>query len=113
MALLDEISPSYYGEDRLTLTLTDPDQLLRVFEPVLVSVDYSGADPQGVMLPLEMTVTGPDGALVVRQSLTRFAPSSLAFTPVAVGSHLVRLAECFHNKWFGALVLDITGDSDS
>lgn len=110
MALLDDIAPSYYGEDRLLLTLTDREQLLRAFAPVLISVSYTKAAPQGVVLPLEMTVTGPGGGLLTRRVFDRFAPSSLAFTPIESGSHLVRLAECFHNKWFGVLELEITGD---
>lgn len=110
MALIDDIAPSYYGEDRLVLTLTDREQLLRAFEPVLITVSYAKALPQGVVLPLEMTVTDPGGALLDRRTFERFAPSSLSFTPIEAGSHLVRLAECFHNKWFGALELEITGD---
>lgn len=110
MPLLDDISPSYYGADRLRLTLTDPNQLLQSFRPVLVSIDYSKTLPEGTMLPLEFTVTGPHNALLVRTVFRRFRPSSLAFTPREGGTHLVRLAEQFHNQWFGKLVLEITGD---
>jgi hypothetical protein len=110
MALLDDISPSYYGEDRLRLTLTDPAQLLQVFTPVLISVDYSRTLPEGVVLPLEFTVTTARNVRVVSTIFRRFQPASLAFTPREGGSHLVRLAEQFHNQWFGALVVEITGD---
>jgi hypothetical protein len=110
MGLLDDIAPSYYGEDRIRLTLTDPDQLLQAFTPVLITVDYSRCLPEGVVLPLEFTVTAPSTANAVRTVFRRFAVAGLAFTPREGGSHLVRLAEQFHNHWFGTLVLDITGD---
>jgi hypothetical protein len=110
MSFLDEISPSYYGEDRIRVTLTDSDQLLQTFTPVLISVDYSATLPEGVVLPLEFTVTGPSGEQVTRTVFRRFQPSGLTFLPREGGSHLVRLAEQFHNQWFGSLTLDIAGD---
>lgn len=110
MSFLDDISPSYVGEDRLRLTLTDPDDLLIAFHPVLISVDYSRALPEGVMLPLELTVTAPSEVNNVRTLFRRFAPNQIAFTPREGGSHLVRLAEMFHNRYWGSLVLEISGD---
>jgi len=110
MSLLDEISPRYYGEDRFRLTLTDPDQALVAFGAVLISADYSAALPQGIMLPLEFTVTAPSSGNSTRKVFGRFPPTQLAFTPREGGSHLIRLAELYHNKWFGTLVVEIAGD---
>jgi hypothetical protein len=111
MSFLEEICPSYVGEDRLRLTLADPDDLLIAFRPVLVSVDYDRALPEGVMLPLELTITAPSEVNNVRVVYARYAPpGQLAFTPREGGSHLVRLAELFHNRWWGSLVLEISGD---
>jgi hypothetical protein len=109
-SLLDEISPRYYGEDRLTLTLADPDQALRAFVPIVVSVDVSRALPEGLVLPLEFTVTGPDNVRIARTLYRRFVPIELAFVPIGGGSHLVRLVELYHNLYWGKLVLDIAGD---
>jgi hypothetical protein len=109
MGFLDEISPSYYGEDRIRLTLTDPDQRLQAFTPILITVDYSRCLPEGIVLPLEFTVSAPSTGNV-RTVFRRFSPPELAFTPQEGGSHLIRLAEQFHNQWFGKLVLEIAGD---
>jgi hypothetical protein len=110
MTLLDDISPRYMGEDRIRLTLSDPDQLLQVFRPVLITVDYSRCLPQGVVLPLEFTVTGPGNVLTERHVSKRFAPTTLVFVPKEGGSFLVRLGEMWHDLWWGKLVLEIAGD---
>lgn len=110
MAWPDEVAPSYYGEDRLRLALADPNQLLVAFEPILISVDYSRALPEGVVLPLEFTVTAPSAVNSQRTVYERFRPDELAFVPREGGSYLVRLAEQWHNHWFGTLVLEIAGD---
>lgn len=110
MSLLDEICPSYVGEDRLRLTLADAHDPLIAFRPVLINVDYSRALPEGIMLPLELTVTAPSEVNSTRMLFRRFAPQQVAFTPREGGSFLVRVAELFHNKWWGTLVLDINGD---
>jgi hypothetical protein len=107
---LDEISPRHYGEDRLRLTLTERNQVLRAFAPVLVTVDYSAALPEGIVLPLEFTVTAPSAVNSTRMVFRRFAPNELAFTPREGGSHLIRLAEMWHNMYWGKLVLEIAGD---
>jgi hypothetical protein len=110
MSFLDDICPSYVGEDRLRLTLSDPNELLVAFRPVLVTIDYDRALPEGVMLPLEFTVTAPSEVNSTRMIFRRFAPNQLAFTPREGGSFLIRLSETFHNKWWGSLVLEIAGD---
>lgn len=107
---IDEISPRYYGEDRLRLTLSVPNQLLRAFEPVLISIDYSAALPEGIVLPLELTITAPSDVNSTRTVYRRFVPNEVAFTPREGGSHLVRIGELWHNGWWGRLVLPIDGD---
>jgi len=107
---VDEISPRYYGEDRLRLTLASPNQILRAFHPVIVVIDYSAALPEGVVLPLEFTITAPSEVNSTRMVFRRFAPNELAFMPREGGVHLVRLAELWHNMWWGKLALEIAGD---
>jgi len=110
VSLLDELSPRYIGEDRLRLTLADPNQVLAAFKPVVVAVDYSATLPEGIVLPLECEVYTPTGALAMRKVYRRFKPSELAFTPREGGAFLVRLAEQYHNQWWGKLTLEIAGD---
>ena len=109
MSVVDEISPREVGEDRIDLALDETTTSPQVFEPVIVNVDFSRCDPEGVVLPLELTITGPSGE-VTRQYFRRTVPSQVSFRPQEGGSTLVRVAEVFHNRWFGALVVDVAGD---
>ena len=110
MGLIDDIAPRYYGEDRIRLTLAEPSQQLMAFRSILIAADYSLAMPEGIVLPLEFTVTAPTPVNSQRDVFRRFAPTELAFTPREGGTHLVRLIEQFHNRWVGTLVLEIAGD---
>lgn len=110
MALIDDISPSYAGEDRLVLAL-DSDSL----EPaagaaVNITVDYSACDPEGTQLPLQLVVSGPVPGLYKRRLIRRTRPTRVSFFPVAGGEYLVLLGEVFHNRWHGTLVVQVAGD---
>lgn len=110
MPVVDEVSPASYGQDLLVLSLV-PGQTPRQFEAVLLDVDYSAADPSGVVLPLELTVMGESGvATFQRSTFARVRPSQLSIIPREGGKLLVRLAEAHHNRWFGALELDVVGE---
>jgi hypothetical protein len=110
MSFIDEISPRFIGEDRLRLTLVNPDQVLTAFAPIVVAVDYNATLPEGTVLPLEFEVISPSGEQILRKVYRRFRPTEVAFTPRAGGAFLVRLAEQYHNQWWGKLVLEIAGD---
>ena len=75
---LDEISPRTYGEDRIKLSISTGQETARAFRGVLVDVDYSAARPEGVVLPLELTVQGPSGFDQVRAIATAEPISLLA-----------------------------------
>lgn len=109
MSIVDEISPRELGEDRIDLQVTTTAPM--ALNLVSVSVDYSRADPEGVVLPLLMIVVGPSG-IVTRQQrfFQRFAPTTLTFRPIEGGRTLVTLAELYHNRWFGRLVFDVAGE---
>jgi len=117
MSVADEISPKTLGENRLDLTLDVPEGLdalefvPRAHQLISVSVSYARADPDGLVLPLELVVVGPSGT-ATRQSryFQRFAPSALTFRPREGGETLVVLRELFHNRWFGSLVFEVEGD---
>lgn len=104
----DEICPRYYAEDRLTLSLTTQAQL-RAFTLIALAVDYSAAMPEGIALPLVMTVQGPSPQSYIRREYRRARPDVLLFTPKEGGQHLVTLSEFAHNKWWGRIVLNIEG----
>jgi hypothetical protein len=111
MSFQDDVAPFYYGQDRIKVALADADQVLRAATPIVVAIDYSAALPRGVRLPLELSVIGPDGRLVSHTIARRFAPRSLVFTPRQGGTHLVRVAETYHDQLWGALELAIIGES--
>lgn len=110
MAVVDEVSPAYYGEDRFVLTLS-PGQTPRQFEAVLIDVDLSACLPAGVVLPLEATLMQESGAATFQsQPFEHRAPTQLAFVPREGGRALVRLAEKHHNRWFGSVEFDVDGE---
>lgn len=110
MSIAEELSPSTYGEDRFDLTLSSETPNPIALSPVIVLVSYERADPEGVVLPLELTITGPSGrATFQRRFFRRLKPIEISFRPIEGGSTLIRVAELFHNRWFGKLVLDIAG----
>lgn len=111
MAVVDEVSPAYYGEDRIVLTLSPDTPSPAALDAVLIDVDYSACLPQGVVLPLEMLVTQQSGESTFQRSIfTLLAPSQLAFVPREGGRCLVRLGEKHHNRWFGSLEFDVSGE---
>lgn len=110
-SLIDELSPREYGEDRIVLSLSLPTIKPRVFVPVVIEVDASACDPEGLVLPIELIVAGPSGKATERRQVFRTRlPSEITFTPVEGGSILVLLRELFHNRWWGKLVLPVVGD---
>jgi hypothetical protein len=111
MSVVDEISPREIGEDRINLELSTDTLNPIVFAPVIVIVSFERCLPEGVVLPLEFTVTGPSGkATFQRRYFRRVRPAEVTFRPTEGGSHLVRVAELFHNRWWGGLVIDVAGD---
>ncbi len=110
MTVVDEISPREYGEDRIDLTLSEQTPAPQANDAAILDVGYDRALPEGVTLPLELTITSPTGESVYqRQVFRRFAPNQISFVPREGGSHLVRFAEQHHNRWFGLFVLDVIG----
>jgi hypothetical protein len=109
-SFVDEISPAYVGEDRIVLTLEEPGLVARAFNLISVLVNVTGCDPEGLMLPLELTLTNPRGRIVDRRYLRRRVPSSVTVRPQEGGPHLVRVAEVAHNRYWGSLVLNVTGE---
>jgi len=107
---IDIIAPDYLDEKRITLALSTETLRPTENQPVLVTVDYADAEPEAVALPLLLSVIQPNGTPLIERVFDRVAPPLLAFVPNEGGLHLVRLAELFHHRWFGALEVDVIGD---
>lgn len=108
--IIDEISPSYYGEDRFDLELSPATPSPRAFSPIQVTVNIERALPEGVRLPLEFTVASQSGSATFhRQVFRSVIPTVLSFRPPEGGTMLFRLAELYHHNWWGAVVLEVEG----
>ncbi len=115
MPVADEISPESYGQQFIGLALHQGSgsaaPVPRQFETVTVDVDYSKCLPADVVLPLEFTVSSESGTSnFQRRFFRKLRPPQLTFIPREGGAHLIRLAEANHNRWFGALQIDVTGE---
>lgn len=106
----DELCPDYVGDKRLTLNLSDPSAVLQAFTPIDVSVDYDDTEPQGIVLPLVLTIAAPTAANFLRRVYHRVAPSSFTFTPREGGRYVIRFGEFAHNRWYGTMILTVAGD---
>lgn len=106
----DEISPRYLREDRIDLTLADPDEAPSALRSFLVDIDYSRTLPQYVVMPLIFEVIGPSTTSYRRKIFSRTPPSSIVVTPQEGGAHRLILREAAHNKWWGKLAVDVAGD---
>ena len=111
---LDELCPDDVGRRavRLELARLDPP---KAFEAVDVSVSLDPVLGQvaavvGLALPLELTITAPSRSGFVRHVYRRAVPSSVSFIPREGGPHLVRLRELGHNRYWGALTVDVIGE---
>jgi len=55
-------------------------------------------------------VSQPDGTKLVSRVYKRLPPAVVDFVPEGSGSHVVRIGEAFHNRWWGSLQVDVLGD---
>jgi hypothetical protein len=109
--IIDEICPPYTGEKRFVLQLNLDSTTPTAFSAVNIDVDYSGADPEGVVYPLELTILAPADENFIRFIYQKTSPSQVSFRPREGGLHVVRIAEVGHNRWFGVLHVQVAGDS--
>jgi len=114
-ALLDILSPTYIGEDRISLSIA-PGQSVRAGTAVRFTVDYSAVGDSGLMLPLEFIVQPGFGAGgpangYVRRVFRYYEPSEIVYTPPSAGLYLAVLREIAHNRWQGRLTFTAGGDA--
>ena len=115
MALIDDISPVTVGEDKIKLTLDPASDPPLANRPITINVDYSDADPNGVVLPLRFVLQpafggGGAGNGYDEYTYRNVAPSTLTVQVANAGEYLLLLKECFHNRWQGRLILNVEGD---
>ena len=111
MPIVDEISPTFYAEDRIRLTLNPNTPEPRAFQALQVDVDYSQADGFGrIALPLELIISPPTKANFRRDIIRKVLPTTIVLKPTEGGQHLVLLREIGHNLFVGRLTLDVAGD---
>lgn len=114
MGILEEIAPSYMGEERIGLQL-DPttSRAPRALQIVDVIVDLSDTLPAGIVYPVEMTVQSPSRINYLRQYFRSPVgmPSIISFRTQEGGTHTIRVAEVGHNRWYGALTFEVLGDT--
>lgn len=110
MNYLDELSPPYIREKRIDLSLGADSELPAAMRSVLLDVNYDRTFPEGVVLPLLLEIQGPSPASYQRRVFRRVAPQSILFTPREGGPHAVILREVCHNRWWGSLRFDVSGE---
>lgn len=108
MATVDEISPAYVGEDKISLSLDPATSPAHAGVPVQINIDYSSTEPEGVVFPLELIVSGPS---YQQKIFRKLAPPSLTIVVEEPGEHLVLFRELGHNRWQGRLLIDVIGDT--
>lgn len=107
---LDELAPDYLQDARIRLTPSDPISRPQARKPTTILVDAAACLPQGLMLPIEILVTGPSKKSFIRKVDSRFVRTSFTFTPREGGRFTIVLREVAHNLWWGTLDLDVSGD---
>jgi hypothetical protein len=115
---IDTISPVGMGGDKIVLSLSTQTDPPYAFQTAIVDVDYSAADPDGIVPPLELIIQptfGPGGSTggYIRTLYSDTRPLSVTWKPQGAGQYLIVLRELFHNQWQGRLLVDVDGDPTS
>lgn len=109
--MIDMLQP-LDAEQQIIGVTTETTENLHVSGAITVLFDYSDTAPNGIVLPLELTVIPvqeiPPGAF--RKTFRRYAPNSYTFRISYAGQYVVCLKEKFHNQNFGTLVIEVQGD---
>lgn len=111
--VLDDLAPAEAGAAAIKLQRASTTQA-RAFSPVDIAVSIEALATEaarvGLSTPLELTVTPPTASGFERRVFRRAVPSVVTFTPREGGLHLVRLREVGHNRWWGAIEIDVAGE---
>lgn len=116
MSRIDDISPRFVGEDRITVTLDPTSDPPFVERPITVNFDYSAADVDGGVVPpltVKVRPTFGDGTGAIDKTFSGPRPSSFTFRLFGAGRHLIVIKESAHNRWQGRLEIDVQGEEFS
>lgn len=108
---MGKLDSEAFGEEVLKISFADPLVKARALTALELAIDYAGADPRGIVRPLEFRVTGPSAGSFERRFYRRTTPTSIFWTPREGGRHLVTIREVAHNRWWGRLVVVVAGDT--
>lgn len=109
-AFIDELSPSYLREKRISLSLDASNETPSAFHSIMIAVDYEKTLPEGIQLPLIVEIQGPSSNSYERRVISRTAPTAIIFRPSEGGAHHVTMREAAHNRWWGSIVIDVAGE---
>ncbi|MCP4674325.1 MAG: hypothetical protein GY854_02165 [Deltaproteobacteria bacterium] len=115
VALIDRISPTFLGDSRIRVSINPCCEPLMAFRPITVDLNYDDAEPEGVVLPLEITVQPAFAEVSAaggyrHKVFHRHVPSSYTFTVPSAGDYLILIREYAHNQWQGRLVITVAGN---
>jgi hypothetical protein len=108
---LNELAPDYLQQKIIGVSPANPLESPEARKPTTLVIDASGTLPNGLMLPIEVLVTGPSDRSFERKVFTRSIPSSFTFTPKEGGRFTVVVREVAHNLWWGSTELAVAGQS--
>jgi hypothetical protein len=111
-AILDVISPSNLGEDKIDVSLDLSSYPLLPTNVITLNFDYSRTQPNGVVKPLKFQLQPMFGAGAgyLEVLFDSFLPDSYSFQVQGAGSYLAVIREVGHNLWRGSLVFTVGGD---
>ena len=111
--MLDIISPTYVGADKIGISIDPVSQPLLVGRVVTLDFDYSACAPVGVVLPLKLIVQPAfgDGTGYFEKTFNRAPPTSYAFSVLGAGQYLAVIKELGHNSWQGRLLFTVAGEA--
>lgn len=111
--------PDYVGAKAIVVQLSSATPAPTEGQVFVVEFDFSRAETEpstdnsptaeGPALPLVVQLIAPSGRISSERVLDLVVPDSADFIADEGGAHLVRIAERYHNRWFGSLVVDVVG----
>lgn len=112
---LETLAPSAVRQPLIVLALANPLAVPSAFRSVAISVTPTAAAlTAGLSLPLELSVTSPSSSRTGNQTYVhvfrRIVPTLVSFVPKEGGAFLIRVRELQHNRWWGALLVQVAGD---
>ena len=109
---LESFSPPDLKQEKIRIALSDPRHVPLAFEATIlvVSLDVSIV-AIGLVLPIELLITGPSAASFRQHFFRRLLPSTITLIPREGGPHQILLREVAHNFHWGKCLLHVEGEA--